>query len=121
MPKLLVADDDAVMRDLVARALQGEGHQIAVAADGQEALDFILADPAAVALLIADVDMPALDGVALAEKAQAAAPGLKVLLMSGHAGGSARAGGLLARDGVDFISKPFTIESLRTAVRKSLS
>ena len=121
MAKLVVADDDAVMRELVARGLQGESHEVVLAADGQEALDILLAASGSVALLITDVDMPAMDGVDLAEKAQAAIPGLKVVLMSGHAEGSVRAVRFAGRTDVTFLAKPFTIEALRTAVRTALS
>ncbi len=106
MAKILLADDDDANLDLVRRALASEGHAVTTASDGNEALDAL--DPSYV-LLVADIDMPGLDGITLAEQARTAAPGLRILLMSGFAEQLDRARGLQA-SGVRAISKPFTLE-----------
>jgi two-component system, cell cycle response regulator CpdR len=116
MVRILLADDDAATRDLFSRALSSDGHQIVVTQDGQEAIDHLLADPASVDLLISDVEMPGLDGIALAERALAAAPGLRVLLISGFEGGLDRAGKLPGAR-VRKVSKPLTLEQIRAEVR----
>jgi two-component system cell cycle response regulator CpdR len=118
MPRLLVADDDPTMRDIVTRALAAVGHEVRAVADGQEALDAITASPDAFTLLVADVDMPLLNGIDLAARAAAVAPGLKILLMSGLAAGQARAHAAQDAAALNFIAKPFAIEDLRAAVRK---
>ena len=68
MARILLADDDAALRDVVRRALVSEGHDVAIAQDGQEALDLLLASPSAFDLLLSDVHMPALDGLSLGQK-----------------------------------------------------
>jgi DNA-binding NtrC family response regulator len=93
---------------------------LVVCQEGQEALDQLLAAPAAFDLLVSDMQMPGLDGVALAERAVAAAPHLRIVLMSGFTGGMERAHaikGAAAR----FLSKPFTLEQIRAEVRAALA
>ena len=87
MASILVAEDNAVERGLIVRGLAGDGHAVSEAENGAAALQRFLADPAAVAVLVTDVEMPELDGIELARRALAAKPGLKVLLLSGFAGG----------------------------------
>jgi len=116
MARILLADDDAATRELISRALTSDGHQIILTQDGQEAIDKLLADTAAVDLLISDVEMPGLDGIALAERALAAAPALRVLLISGFEGGLDRAGRLPSAR-VRKVSKPLTLEQIRAEVR----
>lgn len=119
MAHIVLADDDAAIRELVARALRSDGHTVALAADGQEALDLVLAAPARVALLIADVEMPLLDGIALAEQVLRAAPKVRCLLVSGLAAEVLRAG-RLRNDRVATLSKPFTLDQLRAEIRRLL-
>jgi len=118
MARLLVADDDGVTRDLVARSLKADGHTIVTAADGQEALDLVEGAAAApFALLIVDVDMPLVDGIEVVRRISAARPGTKALLMSGHAEGQVRVSSLQASGTVSYLAKPFSMEALRTTVR----
>ncbi|MFZ4807781.1 MAG: response regulator transcription factor [Hyphomicrobiaceae bacterium] len=118
MARLLVADDDGVTRDLVARSLTADGHTIVTAADGQEALDLVeAAATAPFALLIVDVDMPLVDGIEVVRRVSAARPGTKALLMSGHAEGQVRVSALQAAGAVSYMAKPFSMEALRAAVR----
>jgi CheY-like chemotaxis protein len=116
MARIVVADDDAVTRDLVLRALTGAGHDVVAAADGQEAFDIVSAAPASVALVIADVQMPLIDGVTLAGRLRTAAPGVKVLLMSGLAEGQVRAAAAVDGAAVAFLMKPFALDALRAKV-----
>lgn len=108
--RVLVVDDEPGMRRLVARLLGRRGHAVLLA-DGARTARELLAQ-GGVDVLLSDVVMPAgEDGVALASWALAAQPGLKVVLMTGHAKaapGTRRAWPLLA--------KPFTVEELAAAV-----
>src|SRR5438445_5642129 len=106
MARILLADDDAATRDLVQRALAGDGHQVIVTQDGAEALEKLQAAPGSIDLLISDVQMPGLDGIELVEKALAAAPKLRVVLMSGFVGELDRAQHLKGRI-ARVITKPF--------------
>jgi two-component system, cell cycle response regulator CpdR len=116
MARILLAEDDAATRDLVQRSLALDGHQVIVTQDGAEALEKLHDEAGRIDLLISDVQMPGLDGIELVEKAVAAAPKLRVILMSGFAGGLGRADHLkdkIAR----VITKPFTLEQMRSTVK----
>lgn len=119
MARILLADDDAAVRDLVRRALTGEGHSVHVTQDGAEALEHFLADPSAVDLLVTDVDMPQLDGLGLAGQALSIKPALPIVLMSGHSDQLDRAAHLKAAQ-LKSIAKPFTLEQIKALVRASL-
>jgi two-component system, cell cycle response regulator CpdR len=118
MARILLADDDAATRDLVKRALEGDGHTVQVTQDGGEALESVTGAQK-FDLLVSDVEMPLLDGVKLAERAFALQPGLRVLLMSGFAEQLERAKTLKGAN-VTVISKPFTLDQVRATVRKLL-
>ncbi|HUJ36140.1 MAG TPA: response regulator [Hyphomicrobium sp.] len=120
MARILLADDDAATRDLVKRALEGDGHTVEVTQDGGEALERVKdAGAKGFELLVSDVDMPLLDGIKLAERASSLQPGIRVLLMSGFADQLERAKTLKGPN-VAVISKPFTLDQVRATVRKLL-
>ena len=119
MARVLLADDDAAMRDLVCRSLIAEGHTVVVAHDGQEALDLAHSAAAPFDILVTDVQMPGVDGIALANEMLGDKPSLKVVLMSGLQSEMARADNLKTQ-GAKFISKPFTLEQIRSLVRATL-
>lgn len=119
MATILLADDDAAVRDMVRRALSADGHQVHVTSDGLEALDYISANNT-IDLLVTDVDMPQLDGITLAEKALATNPDLAVVLMSGFSDQLDRAARLRARRLLSIV-KPFTLEQIKQAARTVLS
>ena len=58
MARILLADDDAAVRDLVRRALTGDGHTVHVTQDGGEALDYFEQHAGEVDMIVTDVDMP---------------------------------------------------------------
>jgi len=120
MARILLADDDAATRDMVKRALESDGHSVHVTQDGGEALERVKAEGASLDLLVSDVEMPMLDGIALAECAYALQPKLRVLLMSGFADQLERAKTLKCPQ-VGRLSKPFTLDQVRESVRKLLS
>ncbi len=66
MARVLIADDEDSMRSLVARAIAMDGHETVTAADGAEALDILTGDARAFDLLLTDIKMPIMDGIALA-------------------------------------------------------
>jgi CheY-like chemotaxis protein len=120
MACILLADDDAATRDLVKRALEADGHSVHVTQDGGEALDHIRSGHTTFDLLVSDVEMPLLDGVALAERAFPHNPKLRVLLMSGFADQLERAK-TLKGPRVGVLSKPFTLDQVRASVRSLLA
>ena len=85
MSRVLIADDEDSMRLLVARAIAMDGHEIVTAQDGAEALDILTREDGAFDLLLTDIQMPVMDGIALALSAARDFPDLTVLLMTGFA------------------------------------
>lgn len=120
MARILLADDDAALRDFARRALEADGHKVVEVPDGSEALDRLTAEPGAFDLIVSDVNMPTVDGVTLANKAVAANPKLRVLLISGYASELVRSQNVAAAR-LGHLAKPFTLEQIREAVRKVLS
>jgi len=120
MATILLADDDAAVRDLVRRALSSDGHTVYVTQDGVEALESLSVNGVAFDVLITDVDMPQLDGISLAEKALVMKPALAVILMSGFTDQLERAARLKVRRLLS-ISKPFTLDQIKQVVKNVLS
>jgi CheY-like chemotaxis protein len=120
MARILLADDDAATRDLVRRALATDGHSVTSTQDGSEALDKLQEAPTGYDLLITDVQMPGLDGIALAEQGLAGHSQLRILLMSGFADELGRADHLKAKIS-SVLTKPFTLEQIRAAVKAALA
>ena len=86
MPRVytvLVADDDALVLDVVAKILAGPGYTVITARDGHEAIR-ILADRD-VDLVITDIKMPGLDGIQLSIQAKAMRPDLHIIYITGFA------------------------------------
>jgi CheY-like chemotaxis protein len=119
MPRVLIADDEDSMRTLVARAIALDGHDTVTAQDGAEALE-ILSRDGAFDLLLTDIQMPVMDGIALALAAARDFPDLTILLMTGFADQRERASGLNAIV-YDVVTKPFSVADIRTAVAAALA
>jgi two-component system, cell cycle response regulator CpdR len=119
MARILLADDDAATRDLVQRALATDGHSVVPTQDGSEALDKLREAPGAFDLVITDVQMPGLDGIALAEAGTAENAKLRVVLMSGFSDELGRADHIKSRIS-RILTKPFTLEQVRAAVKAAL-
>jgi two-component system, cell cycle response regulator CpdR len=120
MSRVLIADDEDSMRSLVARAIAMDGHDIVTAQDGAEALDILTREQGAFDLLLTDIQMPIMDGIALALSAARDFPKLTILLMTGFADQRERASNLNAI-AHDVITKPFSVADIRTAVADALA
>ncbi|BBF94771.1 response regulator [Blastochloris tepida] len=120
MARILIAEDDSEVRALVVRALAAQGHEITAAEDGGAALDILSREDGHFDLLLSDIQMPVMDGIALALAAARDYPGLPILLMTGYADQRERAHGL---DAIvrEVLSKPFTLPELRAAVAAVLT
>ncbi len=119
MPRVLIADDEDSMRRLVARAIAMDGHDVVTAEDGAEALDILERERGAFDLLLTDIQMPVMDGIALALMVARDFPDLTILLMTGFADQRERAHGLNAIVH-DVVTKPFSVADIRTAVAAAL-
>ncbi len=120
MPKILIADDEDSMRTLVARAIAMDGHETVTAQDGAEALDILTREDGAFDLVLMDIQMPVMDGIALALSAARDFPDLTILLMTGFADQRERASNLNALVH-DVVTKPFSVADIRTAVADALA
>ena len=120
MPRVLIADDEESMRTLVARAIAMDGHETVTAQDGAEALEILAREDGAFDLLLTDIQMPVMDGIALSLSAARDFPCLTVLLMTGFADQRERASNLNAI-AHDVITKPFSVADIRTAVADALA
>lgn len=120
MPKILIADDEDSMRQLVARAIAMDGHETVTAQDGAEALEILTRADGAFDLLLTDIQMPVMDGIALALSAARDFPDLTILLMTGFADQRERASNLNALVH-DVVTKPFSVADIRTAVADALA
>ena len=119
MPRVLIADDEASMRALVARAIGMDGHETVTAQDGAEALEILTRENGAFDLLLTDIQMPIMDGIALALSAARDFPRLTILLMTGFADQRERAHGLDALI-YDVVPKPFSLQVLLEKVDDAL-
>jgi two-component system cell cycle response regulator CpdR len=119
MARILVAEDDEILRDFVVRALNQDGHELTVAIDGVAALDALNRQNSKFDLLLTDVKMPVMDGIALALAAGRDHPDVAIMLMTGFADQRERAHGLDALVH-DVIAKPFSIDQIKGAVREAL-
>jgi two-component system cell cycle response regulator CpdR len=119
MARILVAEDEDGLRALVARALTLDGHDIVTASNGAEALDLLARDSGRFELLLTDIRMPVMDGIALAIAAGRDHPDLGILLMTGYADQRERASVLNALIH-DVIAKPFSLGMIRDAVNEAL-
>jgi two-component system, cell cycle response regulator CpdR len=120
LARILIAEDEVAIRGLIARALLQDGHDVMTANDGAEALDVLVRERGAFALLLADIRMPVMDGIALALATARDHPDIAILLMTGYADQRERASGLNTLIH-DVITKPFTLEAIRAAVNEALA
>lgn len=119
MARILVAEDDDAIREFVVRALSEDGHELTAAADGASALDALSRRDGNFDLLLTDVKMPKMDGIALALATGRHHPDVPIMLMTGYADQRERAHGLDALVH-DVIAKPFSVEQIKGAVREAL-
>jgi DNA-binding NtrC family response regulator len=113
--KVLVVDDDEVIRDLLINFLKFSGYEGIGAPNGQAALDIVLVDPPD--LIITDIHMPFLNGFQLLRAVKRAKPELPVVFITGFAHFRRFFADKTARaDG--FLEKPFSLEAIDSLVRK---
>jgi len=119
MARILLAEDEEPLRAMLVRAFEKE-HSVVAAADGAEALDKLVAANGEFDLLLTDIRMPMMDGIALALSAARDFPKLMILMMTGYADQRERAHGLDALIH-DVVQKPFSLAQIRGAVNDALA
>ncbi len=114
---ILVADDEPSVREFVERALNYAGFAVTAVGDGNAALTALARQP--YDLMLTDIVMPDLDGIALALKVSKDYPDMKILMMTGYSNQKERAHNLdfLAHE---VIVKPFTLEEITRRVKAVL-
>jgi CheY-like chemotaxis protein len=120
MARILVAEDEDPLRALVARAITDLGHTVVTAFDGADALDIVTRENGSFDLLLTDIRMPLMDGIALALSVARDHPQIIILLMTAYADQRERASNLEALIH-DVVLKPFTLAELKTAVADALT
>ncbi len=117
MAKILIAEDEEAAREFIARALSQQGHEVSTVSDGAEALTALAEGH--YELLLTDIAMPVIDGIALALKVAKDYPALRILMMTGYASEKQRAHNLDALIH-GLIVKPFTMQQIRDAAEAAL-
>ncbi len=116
---VLLVEDEARVRDMAAHVLELYSYRVLTAGDGLEALQVAERHRGPIHLLLTDVVLPHMNGKELAEQLKLMRPGLRVLYTSGYTDNAIAEHGVLA-PGVNFLSKPFTINALTRKVREVL-
>ncbi|MFN0264879.1 response regulator [Tepidamorphus sp. 3E244] len=119
MARIVLVEDDDSVRSFVARALERDGHEVTTAMDGGEGLDVLRERAHATDLLLTDIQMPVMDGIALALNVAREWPDLPIVLMTGYAHQRERAHGLESLI-CDVIQKPFTLAEISKRVNAAL-
>src|SRR6266480_4126588 len=114
---ILVVDDDAPIRRMLERTLGAEGYDVRAAADGGSALAAI--EASAPDLLVLDIAMPGIGGLAVCRKVRARGLALPILLLTARDGVPERVAGLDA-GADDYVVKPFAADELLARIRALL-
>jgi len=117
---ILIAEDEETLRDLVARAFAEQGDHVIATADGTEALEALQTSDGAFDVLLADIKMPRMDGIALALAVARDFPKIPILLMTGYADQRERAAGLESLI-CGVVAKPFNVAEIRSAVASAIA
>ena len=116
--RVLVVEDEDMVRAVAERALVRQGYVVETACDGEEALAMFAAGKG-YDLIVSDVVMPNLDGPAMARQLRSKYGNVKILFMSGYAEEQLRQS--INLDNVSFLPKPFSVQQIAEAVRDSLA
>ena len=110
-PLILIADDESVIRDVLASLLVEEGYRVHTVPDGREALDYLVLHRPDV--IVSDIKMPRMHGLTLVERLRADGDETPVILISTWTPPA-------NLPGVQFVRKPFDLDQIMDAVRASL-
>ena len=116
--RVLVVDDEKLIRWSVTERLQRSGYDVTSAETGEQALELVAAAPPDVMLL--DVKLPGIDGVQTLERALALHPDVTVIMMSAHSTVDV-AVEAMKHGAMDFLVKPFPFQALDAAVERAIS
>ncbi len=117
---ILVVEDEAALRRVVQRILEGAGYRVLLAGTAEEALKLARREGDTIGMLLTDVVMPGMSGRELAQEIAELYPHLPVLFTSGYTDDTIMHHGIL-EDGVAFIAKPYSMQDLTRKVRAVLN
>ena len=117
-PSILVVDDELLIRDLLYDFFSGQGWDISVAETSEKALKIL--EDKKVDLVLTDIKMPIMDGLALAAEVRQSHPGIAVILMTGYPSVDTAVAAIHARV-ADYVIKPFNINQLFKILEAQLS
>lgn len=117
---ILLVEDEASVRALTRRILEGCGYNVLAAAEGNEALRICTRHREPIQLLVTDVVMPGMDGPTLAKRLLVLRPEMRVLYLSGYTDDAVMRHGILEEE-VNFMQKPFSSVALAQKVREVLT
>jgi DNA-binding NtrC family response regulator len=112
---ILVVDDEQDVRSSLSDVLREEGHVVDVAPDGEDAMARLRARR--FDLVVSDVRLPKLDGLALLQRVRRAFPQTEVLLMTAY-GSIGDAATAIRDDAIDYLMKPFELAALLKTVER---
>lgn len=116
---ILMVDDEEQIRNLAMEMLSKAGYQVAVAGSGEEALEYVSANPGMVDLVVLDLSMPGMGGHRCLQELLVLQPSLKVLIASGYST-QGQAGDTLAHGAAGFIAKPFRLKDFLLSIQAVL-
>lgn len=116
---VLVAEDEDQVRSLTRAMLSRHGYQVLAASSGAEALQIARDHSEPIHLLLTDMVMPGMDGMALAQQIRQLRPDIRVVYMSGYTDASATSEGMFTHE-MEYIEKPFTSTALQRKLREAL-
>src|SRR5580765_7603274 len=115
--RILVVDDERSMREMLAILLKREGHEVAVAENGQTAIELL--NQRSFDLIVSDARMPDIDGLEVLRHARSVNPAIIAIMVTAYGSPDLLRG--VAQLGVnDYVEKPFNTEVLRFRIRKEL-
>ncbi len=117
---ILIAEDEASIREVARAALEGHGYTVLLAADGEEALALLERHGSEIDLVVADLVMPRLGGSELRREAHRLAPEVRFLLTTGYAERDVPVLGPERPHEAPLLQKPWTVQQLRARVREAL-
>ncbi|MCK4605853.1 MAG: response regulator [candidate division Zixibacteria bacterium] len=117
-PSILVVDDELLIRDLLYDFFNGQGWQITVAENGEKALEVLREKK--VDLVLTDLRMPEMDGMALTSRVRESYPDMPVVIMTGYPSVESAVAALRSKV-ADYVTKPFNINELYKTVESHLA
>ncbi len=116
---ILLVDDESVILNTIGPALEAMGFQVLLARDGVEAVECVRSAPDSIDLVLMDLTMPRMDGREACQSMRRIRPEVRVILSSGY-NEQESIQPFADKDLAGFLQKPYTLESLRAALRKAL-